>query len=218
VVDQLKIGKQLLVNVRARRTGQGFVPRDYGVWRRLEKAGRITTGRGNYGIPPVFTHMFDNTKLFIGNYSSVASEIMLGGGHPADRLTTYPLRILFGMEGAGTDGFPAPSKDTVIGSDVYGGYGSTIMSGVTIGDGAILAAGALVTKDVEPYAIVGGNPAKVIRYRFSPEQIAGLLEIKWWDWPDEEIRAAVPLINGKDADALIAYARERFPSGAAKVN
>jgi hypothetical protein len=80
---------------------------------------------------------------------------------------------------------------------------------VHIGDGAVIAAGAVVTKDVPPYAIVAGNPAKVIRYRHTEEQRAALLEIKWWDWTDEEVREAVPLLAGSDIDAFIEYARAR---------
>ncbi len=84
-----------------------------------------------------------------------------------------------------------------------------MMSGITIGDGAVIAGGAVVTKDVPPYAIVGGNPAKLIRYRFTPEQIEALLEIKWWDWPVDDVREAVPLIAGDDIDAFIEYARNK---------
>jgi acetyltransferase-like isoleucine patch superfamily enzyme len=190
-----------------RRTGAGFVGRDAVVLRRLQRAGRVTIGVGTYGTPEIFTHMLDETRLHIGNYSSIGSTIMLGGGHPPDRLTTYPLRVLLGMPGAGEDGFPAPSKDTIIGSDVYAGWRSTLLSGVNIGDGAIVGALALVTKDVEPYAIVGGNPAKLIRYRFTEEQIAALLEIRWWDWPEDKVRAAVPWLESEDIDAFIEYAR-----------
>jgi carbonic anhydrase/acetyltransferase-like protein (isoleucine patch superfamily) len=83
------------------------------------------------------------------------------------------------------------------------------MSGLTIGDGAVVATGAVVTKDVPPYAIVGGTPAKVIKYRFSEEQRAALLEIKWWDWPDDEIRRAVPYLAAKYIDRFIEYAHNR---------
>ena len=96
-------------------------------------------GTGTYGVPEFFTN--DMTPLpHVGNYWSVAAIIMLGGGHPADRVTTYPHPRRMGMEGAGEDGFPTPSKDTVIGSDCLYRLASTLLSGVTIGDGAIVGA------------------------------------------------------------------------------
>lgn len=206
---RLKDGARFLQNLRSRRVGAGFNSRDLAILRRLQRAGRVTIGPGTYGVPEIFTHMYDSTCLHIGNYCSIAPTVVLGGGHPPDRVTTYPHRIWMGMEGAGEDGFPAPSKDTVIGSDCYIGWRCTLLSGVTIGDGVIVGVGALVTKDVPPYAIVGGNPARVIRYRFSEEQIAALLEIRWWDWPEQEIRDAVPLLAADDVDAFIEYARSR---------
>jgi chloramphenicol O-acetyltransferase type B len=209
IKDYAKYQKSLLQNWYNQRIGQGFVGKDLGKWRRLEKAGRVRRGTGTYGVPDMFTHIYDETRLSIGNWSSVGSRIMLGGGHPPDRITTYPLSIILGLEGAGQDGFPAPSKDTVIGSDVYGSPFSTIMSGVTIGDGAILGVGAVVTKDVAAYAIVGGVPAKLIRYRYNEEQIAALGEICWWDWPVDEIKEAASRLASPDVDAFIEWARSR---------
>jgi acetyltransferase-like isoleucine patch superfamily enzyme len=215
---RLKVPVLILKNAYHRRTGEGFIGRDLGVLLRLQRAGRVTIGPGTYGVPEIFTHTYDRTCLHVGNYTSMAPTIMLGGGHPSDRVTTYPHRIMMGMEGAGEDGFPAPSKDTVIGSDTYVGWRSMLLSGVTIGDGAIVGAGALVTKDVPPYAIVGGNPARLIRYRFPEEQREALLDIRWWDWPEHEIRDAVPLLAGDDIDAFIEYARTRSPGRTAPVS
>jgi tetrahydrodipicolinate N-succinyltransferase len=87
-----------------------------------------------------------------------------------------------------------------------------ILPGVTLGDGAIVAAGAVVTTDVPPYAIVGGNPARVIKSRFDDDQIAALLQIRWWDWPDDRVRAAVSVLSSSDVDAFIAYARAEPPA------
>ena len=101
------------------------------------------------------------------------------------------------------DGKSYPYKgDTVIGNDVWIGYHATIMAGVTIGDGAIIAANSTVTKDVEPYAIVGGNPAAPIRKRFSEEQILELLKLKWWDWDIDKITRHVHDLTGTNLEAL----------------
>lgn len=196
-----------------RRLHEAVGGRDEVVWRRLQRQGRVVLGPGTYGVPTVHTFPLDDTRLIVGGYSSLGSVILLGGEHAADRVTTYPHRILFGMAGAGEDGFPDRTGDTVIGSDVWACYESLLLSGVTVGDGAIVAGGAVVTRDVPPYAVVGGNPARVIRYRFTDEQIEALLGIRWWDWPEDEVRAAVPLLAGKDVDAFIAYARDRSTLG-----
>jgi acetyltransferase-like isoleucine patch superfamily enzyme len=208
---RLKDGARFLVNTY-RRAGEGVIGRDLAVLRRLQREGRVTLGVGTYGVPTILTYMLDRTCLHVGNYSSLSASIfMLGGKHPSDRVTTYPHRIWMGMEGAGEDGFPIPTGDTTIGSDVWTCWGAILLSGVTIGDGAIVAAGAVVTKDVPPYAIVGGSPARLIRYRFTEEQRQALLDIRWWDWPEHEVRAAVPLLAGDNIDAFIEYARARTP-------
>ena len=92
--------------------------------------------------------------------------------------------------------------DIVVGNDVWIGYDAVIMAGVTIGDGAIIGTRAVVTKDVEPYSIVGGVPAKEIRKRFTPEIIKKLMEIQWWNWPIEKIRSSIPDIQSGNVDAL----------------
>lgn len=181
--------------------------RNYAELQRLQRLGRVSLGERSYGYPEVLIFEYGTECLRTGNYCSLGGTYILGGQHGVDRVTTYPHRFNFRMPDAGTDGFPTPTGDTVVGSDVWTCERSLIMSGVTIGDGAIVAAGAVVTKDVPPYAIVGGNPAKLIRYRFNEEQIAALLEIRWWDWPEEKVRQAVPLLAGPDVDAFIAWAR-----------
>ena len=90
-----------------------------------------------------------------------------------------------------------------IGHDVWVGQNAAILSGVTIGNGAVVAGFSVVTKDVPPYAIVGGNPARIIRYRFTPDQIAALLRIAWWDWPEAKVREMVTMLNGGDVQAFI---------------
>jgi acetyltransferase-like isoleucine patch superfamily enzyme len=166
-------------------------------------------GPHTYGIPIIKYYRYDETKLFVGSYTSISETaiVMLGGDHGADRVTTYPHRIMWNMEGAGHDGCPVPTGDTHIGSDVWLGAYAFVRSGIRIGDGAVIGSGAIVTKDVPPFAIVGGNPARIIRYRHTPEQIRALLDINWWDWPDADVRDGVPLLSGTDVDAFIAWAR-----------
>ncbi|WP_310962189.1 CatB-related O-acetyltransferase [Nocardioides terrisoli] len=184
---------------------------------RLIRAGRVEIGEHSrsYAVPTVVTFMHDDTRLTIGDYCSLSADakIYLGGRHSLTSVTTYPHRILFRMPGAGEDGFPTPTGDTFIGSDVWLCPGAQVLSGVRIGHGAIIGAGSVVTKDVPDFGIVGGNPAKLIRHRFNEEQREALLEIAWWDWPEDEVRRAVPLLAGEDIDEFIAYARERFPHG-----
>ncbi|MEM6700695.1 MAG: CatB-related O-acetyltransferase, partial [Bacteroidota bacterium] len=145
-------------------------------------------------------------KLKIGKFCMIASDvtfIMNGANHLSDAITSYPFAI-FGADWSNAmKGKSYPSKgDTIIGNDVWIGYGATIMPGVTIGDGAIIATKAVVTKDVEPYSIVGGNPAQLIRKRFSDEAIERLLELKWWDWSLEKITQNVQSLTGKNIENL----------------
>jgi chloramphenicol O-acetyltransferase type B len=134
-------------------------------------------------------------KLIIGKFCSIGSGavFLLAGnqGHNSDWISTYPF-FYQGFEGA-KDGFERKG-DTVIGNDVWIGTEAIIMPGVKIGDGAIIASRAVVTKDVEAYTVFGGNPAKEIKKRFSNDEIAMLLELEWWDWDIEEIKSALPLL------------------------
>ena len=200
-----------LVKFQGRRIRNSWWGRDEAVLRRLKRKGRVVYGTGTYGVPTIHEFQYDPTRLIVGNYSAVTGNYLLGGQHPIDTVSTYPLRIHFGMEGAGQDGNPTPRGDITVGSDVWTGYGSWILGGVTIGDGAIVATGAVVTRDVKPYAIVGGVPADLIRHRHTEEQREALLEIRWWDWPKEEVREAVPHLTSPDVDAFIEYARSRKP-------
>jgi virginiamycin A acetyltransferase len=133
---------------------------------------------------------FIGDKLIIGKFCMIASDvtfIMNGGNHLTESRSTYPFAIFSGWESA-MEGKEYPQRpDTIIGNDVWIGHRATIMPGVSVGDGAIIATNAVVTKDVPPYTIVGGNPAKVLRQRFPQEHIDELLQLKWWDWPLEKI-------------------------------
>lgn len=134
---------------------------------------------------------FIGDKLIIGKFCMIASGvtfIMNGGNHLTEATTAYPFAIFSGAWQHAMEGKSYPSKgDTIIGNDVWIGHDATIMPGVHIGDGAIIATKAVVTKDVEPYTIVGGNPAKPIKKRFSEATISKLLQLKWWEWDIEKI-------------------------------
>ena len=134
---------------------------------------------------------FTGDKLIIGKFCMIASGvkfIMNGANHLTNSLSTYPFAIFGkGWEKA-MEGKTYPNKgDIIIGNDVWIGHNATIMAGVKIGDGAIIATNATVVKDVEPYSIVGGNPANEIRKRFPDNTINKLLKLKWWDWSIEKI-------------------------------
>ncbi|MGD1803831.1 CatB-related O-acetyltransferase [Dapis sp. BLCC M126] len=148
---------------------------------------------------------FIGDKLIIGKFCSIASDvkfIMNGGNHRTDWFTNYPFPVFEnGWEKAMPDSWP-DKGNTVIGNDVWIGYGATIMPGIQVGDGAIIATKSVVTKNVEPYSIFGGNPAKEIRKRFEEEIIKELLEIKWWDWEIEKITRNLQAICGLDINAL----------------
>ena len=134
-----------------------------------------------------YHYQFIGDKLIIGKFCMIASGvtfIMNGANHKMDGITTYPFNI-FGKdwERVTPKVSDLPYKgDTIIGNDVWIGANVTIMPGVKIGDGAIISTNATVTKDVEPYTIVGGNPAMILKKRFSDEKIKELMELKWWDW------------------------------------
>ncbi|MDH5358626.1 MAG: CatB-related O-acetyltransferase [Gammaproteobacteria bacterium] len=166
-------------------------------------------GRGTYGIPRVRARD-DGATLKIGSYTSIATdvEILLGGEHRIDWVTTYPFNVL-SEEGKGINGHPKTKGDVVIGSDVWIGTGSTILSGVTIGDGAVIGAKSVVVKDVPSYSIFAGNPASLIKTRFSHEIIRQLMDIKWWNWSDDEIRAAIPFLLSDDIQRFIDFSNEK---------
>ncbi len=153
-------------------------------------------------------YLFDfiGDKLVIGKFCMIASDvtfIMNGANHLKDAISTYPFAIFGGDWANAMEGKTYPTKsDTIIGNDVWIGYGATIMPGVSIGDGAIIATMSVVTKDVPPYSIVGGNPAKVISMRYSESEISDLLDIKWWDWPIDKITANVQHLTGADIERL----------------
>ena len=160
-------------------------------------------GTGSYGDLDIVRYD-TTTGIRVGNYCSFASGVqaVLGGEHRPDWVTTYPFSAL-DTRFAAITGHPASRGDIVIGNDVWVGREAMIMSGVTIGDGAVVAARALVTRDVPPYAIVGGMPARVLRMRFDEATIARLRSVAWWNWPERKVARHVPLLLQGDIDAFL---------------
>ncbi len=149
---------------------------------------------------------FNGDQLIIGKFCMIASDvsfIMNGGNHLSKAITSYPFAI-FGKDWSDAmEGKSYPNKgNTEIGNDVWIGHKATIMPGISIGHGAIVGSYSIVTKDVAPYAIVGGNPAVEIRKRFNEEEVEYLLNLKWWDWPIEKITKNLNLLTGSDPEKL----------------
>ena len=175
----------------------------------MRPVGTVHIGDYTYGEPLVWDDN-DGTDLVIGRYCSISQEvrIFLGGNHRTDWLTTFPFDSAHS---------PAPERGRLsrwgkgtgvtIGNDVWLAYGVTILSGVTIGDGAIVAACSVVTRDVPPYTIVGGNPAEIRRHRFDDATVATLLEMAWWNWTQDHIVEAIPLLQSGDIAELERYWR-----------
>lgn len=164
--------------------------------------------RYTYGLKNIRVRDWgEGADVKVGSFCSIADNvtIFIGGNHRTDWVTTYPFghihKDVFDHHGKG---HPATKGDVVIGNDVWIGSGSTILSGIKIGDGAVIAANSVVVKDIPAYAIAGGNPAKVLKMRFSRKQIDKLLQNPWWELPDSRINDLIPLLCSNDIEALIA--------------
>ena len=164
----------------------------------------IPRGKHTYGPEPKIVGVPEIALgSRIGKFCSIAENLQFiaRGSHMMDWVTTYPFQAVWGMDVPLHD-LP-PHSPITIGNDVWIAANVKIKQGVKIGDGAVLATECFVTKDVPPYAVVGGNPAKIIKYRFTEEQIKDLLDIKWWNWEDEEIKKVVPLLVSNNIDEFI---------------
>lgn len=156
----------------------------------------------------LYHYPINHERLVIGRFCSIACGakfLFNSANHTQRSLSTYIFPVLFEEWGLDVERIPEAwdnKGDIVVGNDVWIGYEAVILAGVTIGDGAIVAARAVVTKDVPPYTIVGGVPARPIRRRFSQPEIDRLLALRWWDWPAEKIAANLDAIQSGDLEAL----------------
>jgi chloramphenicol O-acetyltransferase type B len=183
----------------------------------------ILVGRFSYYSGYYHGHSFDECaryllpdegvdRLLIGSFCSIGSGatfIMAGNqGHRHDWISSFPFYWMPDVPAfsSAKNGFQ-PAGDTVIGNDVWIGSEAVVMPGITIGDGAVIGTRAVVTRDVAPYSIVGGHPAKEIRKRFAEDLVDLLLELRWWEWSEDQLNAAMPLLTSGDIQALHAHWR-----------
>ena len=157
----------------------------------------------------LYHYPINRDRLIMGKFCFIACGakfLFTSANHTQKSLSTYPFPIFFDEWDLDVEDITSAwdrKGDIIIGNDVWIGYEAVIMSGVTIGDGAIIGARSVVTKDIPPYTIVGGVPARQIRRRFSEETIAALLELKWWNWPREKIARKIEAIKNGDMKALV---------------
>ena len=188
----MKVG--LLSRLRRRKGRSPFL---------ADRYPQFSIGRGSYGDLNV-VEFGEGTTLKVGNYCSFArgAQVMLGGNHRIDWATTYPFSAIDPRFRHFT-GHPQSKGDVAIGNDVWVAREAMILSGITIGDGAVIGARAVVSRDVAPYTVVAGNPAVTVRPRFPEPIVERLQAIRWWDWPDERIRKAAGMLQSPDIQAFI---------------
>ena len=187
------------------------VLKDHMLMRQAEWADGVSVVAGDYTYAwgPRIKSWGEGARCIIGKYCSIAGnvQIFLGGDHRVDWITTYPFAELM-PKNYTIPGSPKSKGDVVIGNDVWIGNDAKIMSGVQIGDGAVIAGSAVVTHDVEPYEVVAGVPARHKKWRFPVWRIAELERLAWWDWPEEKIAEAIPILQSGDLDALFKFEEE----------
>ena len=166
---------------------------------------RYEVGRGTYGKPKI-RRFGAPTTLKVGCFCSISDkvQIFLAGNHRTDWITTYPFSV-FRESAKHIGGHPASRGDVIIGHDVWIARDAIILSGIRIGNGAVIGVSAVVTRDVPAYSIVAGNPAKVVRMRFSENEISILQSIEWWNWDDSKLDLAMPYLLDGDVSALQAF-------------
>ena len=174
----------------------------------MESSDECTSfGKGSYYEGLSVYPFVNGAKLKVKNFCSLAGDIsiLLGGEFRTDWVTTYPFNYHCADAAGHIKGTPRTTGDVTIGNDVWIGKGACILSGVSIGDGAVIGAEAVVTKSVPPYAVVVGNPARIVKFRFDEETIKKLLAIAWWDWPLERVFSSMEQILSKDLSGFIEY-------------
>lgn len=165
---------------------------------------RYRIGKWSYGDLHIDAFGSPVAMFEMGAFCSVARgvQVLLAGEHRYDRVTSFPLFTVWKRH-SHLHGHPTSKGDVSIGNDVWIGTEAIILSGVRIGDGAVIGARAVVTKDIPPYAIVAGSPARIVKMRFDKKTVNRLLKIRWWEWADERIDAAVPLLLSTDIEAFL---------------
>lgn len=175
--------------------------------------GAFEAGRRSYWFGDCrFTAWKTSDSITIGSYCSIASgaTLIAGGNHLVEAISTYPFTMI--ERWREWDAEPLPAQHLRIGNDVWIGANATVVGDVTIGDGAVIGAGAVVVRDIPPYAVAVGVPARPVRSRFSPADVATLLELRWWEWPEESVLEAEPLLRSGDVASLSAFAAKRLGS------
>ena len=178
---------------------------------RIYNPDKVEIGDFTYGLPIVRSWGEKNARLKIGKFCSIGEhvQIYLGGNHHTDWLTTYPFNVLLKDQYPGIDGECAATKgDVTIGNDVWIANDVTILSGVTIGDGVVIMNGAVVTKDIPPYSIAGGVPARTKKARMEALSLE-VDGIRWWDWPLETLAEVIPFLCDTDVDRLVKFVRQQ---------
>jgi acetyltransferase-like isoleucine patch superfamily enzyme len=177
---------------------------------------KITVGRFTYGTQCLaIAHYDQGAPLAIGSFCSIAENvtIFLGGEHDHQNVSTYPFahpRFFAQLGGEHLTPYSGTKGGVTIGHDVWIGKGATIMSGITVGDGAVIAANAHVVKDVEPYSIVGGNPAKHLKSRFDQNIVDLLMRLRWWDLPVEAIKEISNVLAAKPSQEVLSDLLTRY--------